>query len=95
MVHSVLSVVRFKLDFHLLYVTTRAMVEVNRVRSKPFIWSRSILYVLVLEPFLHELKATHILGRIILTGAAILDRYSTYADDVSMLCNKQYQDQKN
>lgn len=54
------------------------MVEVNRVRSKPFILSRSIhqgcpfstlLYVLELEPFLCRLRENPVLGRISLRGA--------------------------
>ena len=66
----VLSAAGFRPHFckwiHLLYASPGVMVEVNRVRSKPFTLTRSIhqgcpllpiLYVLALEPFLSKLKS--------------------------------------
>ena len=70
------------------------MVEVNGVRSEPFILTRSIrqgcplspmLYILALEPFLRRLKANPVLRGLTLPGASEVARYTAYADDVSVL----------
>ncbi|CAE1328699.1 unnamed protein product [Acanthosepion pharaonis] len=95
---AVLSAAGFGADFRswirLLYATSGALVEVNGVRSEPFVLSRSIrqgcplsplLYVLALEPFLRKLKANPVLRGISLPGATTSARYSAYADDVSAL----------
>ncbi|CAE1328542.1 unnamed protein product [Acanthosepion pharaonis] len=95
---AVLSEAGFGADFRswirLLYATPGALVELNGVRSKPFVLSRSIrqgcplsplLYVLALEPFLRKLKANPVLRGISLPGASTSARYSSYADDVSVL----------
>lgn len=44
-----------------------------------------ILYVLALEPFFCRIKANPIIRGIILPGATISAKYTTYADDVSTL----------
>ena len=84
----------FRSWIRLLYASPGALVEVNGVRSKSFLLSRSIrqgcplsplLYVLALEPFLRKLKANPVLRGISLPGATTSARYSAYADDVSVL----------
>ena len=69
-------------------------MEVNGVRSKPFILSRSIrqgcpllplLYILALEPFLCKLRANPVLHGLTLPDATTTARYTAYADDVTLL----------
>ena len=95
---AVLSAAGFGVNFRswirLLYASPGVMVEVNGVRSKAFILSRSIrqgcplspmLYILALEPFLCKLRANPILRGLTLPGAAVTARYTAYADDVTVL----------
>ena len=95
---SVLSAAGFGQHFRtwigLLYASPGVMVEVNGVRSEPFTLTRSIrqgcplspmLYIFALEPFLRKLKANLVLRGLTLPGASEVARYTTYADDVSVL----------
>ena len=95
---AVLSAAGFGVDFRtwirLLYASPGVMVEVNGVRSEPFTLTRSIrqdcplspmIYILALEPFLRKLKANPVLRGLTLPGASQVARYTTYADDVSVL----------
>ncbi|CAE1276092.1 unnamed protein product [Acanthosepion pharaonis] len=84
----------FRTWIRLLYASPGALVEVNGVRSKPFMLSRSfrqgcplspLLYALALEPFLRKLKTNPVLRGISLPGATTSARYFAYADDVSVL----------
>ena len=95
---SVLSAAGLGHDFRswirLLYASPSAVVEVNGVKSKPIILSRSIrqgcplspmLYILALEPFLRKLKANPTLRGIKLPGSSTSARYSAYVDDITLL----------
>ena len=84
----------FRSWIRLPYASPGVMVEVNVVRSEPFILTRSIrqgcplspmLYILALEPFLRKLKANPSLRGLTLPGASEAARYTAYADDVSAL----------
>lgn len=88
----VLSTVKCKPCFHswicLLYASLIVMVEVNGVKLKIFILSKSIhqshpllplLYVLTLELFLCKLRVNLVLGGITLPGAV------TYVNDIFTL----------
>lgn len=81
----------FHFWIHLFYGSTGVVVEVTGVRSEPFM-SRSIrwgcllspmLYIPVLEHFIHNLKANLVLHGINISGAITTTRYSAYADDVN------------
>ena len=64
-------------------------MKVNRVKSNPFILIPSIrqgcplspiLYVIVLEPFLHRLRANPVLRDLTLPDSTEVARYTAYAD---------------
>ena len=87
----------FRSWIRLLYASPEVMVEVNKVRSRPFTFTRSIrqgcpllpmLYVLALEPFLRKLKANPVLCDITLSGFSEVVKYTAYADDVSVLVTR-------
>ena len=70
------------------------MVKVNGVRSRPFILTHSIrlgcplssmLCIIALEPFLRKLKADPVLRCLTLPGSTEVARYTSYADDISVL----------
>lgn len=58
-------------------------VEVNGVRSKPLILSRSICQGCPLSPMLYILALEPVLHGITLPGSNTLARYSAYDDDVN------------
>ena len=78
----------------LLNATSRVMVEVNGVRLKAFILTRSIcesfplspmLYVLALERLQCRLRANPVIRSLTLPGTTEMARYTAYTDGVSVL----------
>ena len=81
---AVLSAAGFELHFrsriHFLYVSPGVIVEVNKVRSKPFTLSRSISQGC---PTQVEDERGH--RDLKLPSASVVARYTAYADDISVL----------